>query len=416
LREEFRALFLSAVSLRLRSDRPVGLLLSSGVDSSCIATAVASLAGRGGRHWAGDMPRFFTMALPGEAIDESPGALRTCRSLGIPCEVIPVDRADFDRLIPATLWHNDEPLPYLNRCVHWAMMEEIARQGVIVVLNGQGGDETTGGYVGRLLGSTLAMALLREGPGGFVAEWRAHRDYRGYSRRWMLSQMPKPYASQRLVRAFQALARERALGLATLGFVSAGLFHDVHPRRVRGDYVNDQLLKWLVRDTVPDLCHYEDRNSAAHGLEERFPFLDYRIAEFMFRLPWFMKIHRGVSKVLVRESMRGLVPSFVLDSRKKIGLEVPEDKWIAGPLSGMVRDLAASRSFRDRGWWRAESVRRLIERHLRGDVRAGNLIWRIVGTEMWCQMFLDRTLGSWRAETGQGRRVESRLKTALPRG
>jgi asparagine synthase (glutamine-hydrolysing) len=407
LQEEFRELLFSAVSLRLRSDRPVGLLLSSGVDSSCIAAAVATLAGRGGSHWAGDLPRFFTMSLPGEAIDESPGALRTCRSLGVPGQAIPVDRADFDRLIPETLWHNDEPLPYLNRCVHWGMMEEVARQGVIVVLNGQGGDETTGGYVGRLLGSTLAMALLREGVGGFLAEWRAHRSYRGYSHRWMLSQLPKPYLSHRWVRAFQALSKERALELATLSFVSAGLLHDAHARRVRGDDVNDQLLKWLVRDTVPDLCHYEDRNSAAHGLEERFPFLDYRIAEFMFRLPWFTKIHRGISKVLVRESMRGVVPDFVLDSRKKIGLEVPEDKWIAGPLSPLVQDLAASRSFRERGWWRADSVRRLIRRHIAGEVRAGNLIWRIVGTEMWCRMFLDRVIGSW--ERVASSRVVSRL-------
>jgi asparagine synthase (glutamine-hydrolysing) len=405
LREEFRELFLSAVSLRLRSDRPVGLLLSSGLDSSCIASAVATLAGQGGRHWAGDLPRFFTMSLPGEAVDESPGALRTCKSLGMACEAIPADRLDFDRLLPATLWHNDEPLPYLNRCAHWGMMEEVARRGVIVVLNGQGGDETTGGYVGRLLGSTLAMALLREGVSGFLEEWRTHREYRGYSHRWMLSQVPKPYLSQRWLRAFQALARERAMRLATFSFLSRGLLHDDHPRRVRGDYVNDQLLKWLVRDTVPDLCHYEDRNSAAHGLEERFPFLDYRVAEFMFRLPWFTKIHRGISKVLVRESMRGLVPDFVLDSRKKIGMEVPEDRWIAGPLAPLVQDLAASQSFRERGWWRADSVRRLIGRHVAGETRAGNLIWRIVGTEMWCRMFLDRVVRpSERARlvTGQG--------------
>lgn len=409
LQEEFRELLFSAVSMRLRSDRPVGLLLSSGVDSSCIAAAVANLAGRGGRHWAGDLPRFFTMSLPGEAIDESPGALRTCDSLGMPGQAILVARADFDRLVPETLWHNDEPLPYLNRCVHWGMMEEVARQGVIVVLNGQGGDETTGGYVGRLLGCTLAMALLREGVGGFRAEWRAHRDYRGYSHRWMLSQVPKPYLSHRWVRAFQALTKERALQLATLSFVSAGLFSDAHPRRVRADYVNDQLLKWLLRDTVPDLCHYEDRNAAAHGLEERFPFLDYRIAEFMFRLPWFTKIHRGMSKVLVRESMRGVVPDFVLDSRKKIGLEVPEDKWIAGPLAPMVQDLAASRSFQERGWWRADSVRSLIRRHIAGEARAGNLIWRIVGTEMWCRMFLDRDIGSWQRAADASRRVASRL-------
>ena len=411
LKEEFRELLVSAVSLRLRSDRPVGLLLSSGLDSSSIAAAVAALAGRGGSHWAGDLPRFFTMSVPGETIDEAPVALRTCEKLGISCEAFPVDRMDFDRLLPATLWHNEEPLPSVSRLAHWAMMEEIARRGVIVVLNGQGGDEVTGGYVGRLLGHTLGMALWREGPAGFLAEWRAHREDWGYSWRWMLSQVPKPYLNHRWLRAFLALSREHALELGTLPFLSAGLLHDAHPRQVRGDFVNDQLLKWLVRDTVPDLCHYEDRNSAAHGLEERFPFLDYRIAEFMFRLPWFTKVYRGVSKALLRESMRGLVPDFILDSRKKIGLDVPEDKWVSGPLAPMIQDLAASRSFRERGWWRPERVRRLIQRHRRGEVRAGNLIWRITGTELWCRMFLDHPVGG---REGFTRPVESRLSPVLP--
>jgi asparagine synthetase B (glutamine-hydrolysing) len=228
----------------------------------------------------------------------------------------------------------------------------------------------------------------------------------------MVSQVPKPYLSQRWLRTFQALTRERALRLATLSFVSDGALGDAHPRRVRGDYVNDQLLKWLLRDTVPDLCHYEDRNSAAHGLEERFPFLDYRIAEFMFRLPWDAKIHRGVSKVLVRESMRGLVPDFVIDSRKKIGLEVPEDKWIAGPLAPLVQDLVASRSFQTRGLWRPRAVRALVNDHLAGRKRAGNLIWRIVGTELWFRMFLDPDSASSRPG-GAGtaaRRVESLLR------
>src|SRR5207249_7628392 len=188
-----------------------------------------------------------------------------CRHLGIPCQVVRCDQPDLKRLIPATLWHNDEPLPYLNRCVHWQMMEAVADRGIIVVLNGQGGDETTGGYPGRLLGATLAMALRTEGLQGFLAEWRSQRALRGYSRRWMASQLIKPYVSHRNIRAFQALLTEQALRLATLSFLARGIFRDVSPRQVQGDFVNDQLLRWLTRDTVPDLCHYEDRNAAAHG-------------------------------------------------------------------------------------------------------------------------------------------------------
>src|SRR5262249_46900766 len=127
--------------------------------------------------------------------------------------------------------------------------------------------------------------------------------------------------------------------------------------------VNDQLLRWLTRDCVPDLCHYEDRNAAAHGLEERFPFLDYRVSEFMFRLPWTFKTRNGVSKAFLRKTMRGKVPDFILDSNRKIGLGIPEGKWVRGPLREMVHQVVTSRSFRERGLWRSSAVQSLVSRH-----------------------------------------------------
>src|SRR5262249_50307386 len=98
------------------------------------------------------MPQLYTLALPGEGTDESGVAVQTALRLGMPCRLIDTVRPDLERLVPATLWHNDEPLPILNRCAHWQMMEQIASEKVIVILNGQGGDECTGGYFERLVG------------------------------------------------------------------------------------------------------------------------------------------------------------------------------------------------------------------------------------------------------------------------
>lgn len=386
---EFLHLLQSAVEIRLRSDRPMGLLLSGGLDSSSIAAALADLRDGKNAGMSGGLPRVFTMALPGEDMDESRVAQETARKLGLPCHLIEATRPDFDRLVPAALWHNDEPLPLLNRCVHWRMMEEIGRQGVIVILNGQGGDETTGGYFDRLVGSTLSMALRQAGA-SFKVEWQQARALCGFRPAWLLGQLLKTHMSQRWVRSLRALTRERAVRLATFRFLEAGILRDAGARLVKGDRVNDQLMRWLTRDTVPDLCHYEDRNAAAHGLEQRFPYLDYRLVEFMFRLPWTCKTWHGASKALVREAQRGRLPESVVGSHRKIGLGVPEDKWIRGPLAPLVQDLAASRAFRERGIWRAGPVRDLIRRHVSGTIDAGNLIWRIVGTELWFRMFLDR--------------------------
>jgi len=389
LEEQLRELIFSAVQLRLRSDRPMGLLLSGGMDSSSIAVALAALKNTRPPNDPLPMPRLFTMSLPGESMDEAEVAVRTAKELGLQVDRIRCNEPDFERLVPLTLWHNDEPLPLLNRCIHYQMMEAIASENVIVILNGQGGDETTGGYFDRLIGATLIMALKESGPRGFNGEWKGARALCGFQPAWMLSQMLKHILGQRWVRTWRGLTRERALALATRGFLGHGVLRDDGAKLVKGDCVNDQLMRWLTRDCVPDLCHYEDRNAAAHGLEERFPFLDFRVSEFMFRLPWSFKTRNGISKFLLRKSMRGRIPEFILDSYRKIGLGVPEDKWVRGPLRDIVQRVVSSQSFRERGLWRASNVQSLVERQRTGKVEAGGLIWRIVSTELWFQMFID---------------------------
>lgn len=405
LEEQLRELLVSAVQLRLRSDRPMGLLLSGGMDSSSLAATLAALKNSRSLHDPLPMPRLFTMSLPGESMDEAESAVRTARHLGLQVDRIRCDEPDFERLVPLTLWHNDEPLPLLNRCIHYQMMEAIAAENVIVILNGQGGDETMGGYFDRLIGASLIMALRESGPRGFLREWKGARDLCGFRPAWMLSQMLKYLLGQRWVRTWRGLTRERALVLATRGFVERGILRDAGARLVKGDRVNDQLMRWLTRDCVPDLCHYEDRNAAAHGLEERFPFLDFRVSEFMFRLPWSFKTRNGKSKFLLRKAMQGRVPDFILGSYRKIGLGVPEDKWVRGPLREIVHRVVSSKSFRERGLWRASRVQSMVARQQSGQIELGGLIWRIVSTELWFQMFIDSDGGPPTAH----RRVQSKL-------
>jgi asparagine synthase (glutamine-hydrolysing) len=408
LEDQLRDLLFSAVQLRLRSDRPMGLLLSGGMDSSSIAATLAALKRTRSPQDPLPMPRLFTMSLPGETMDEAEIAVRTAKQLDLKVDRIRCDEPDFERLVPLTLWHNDEPLPLLNRCIHYQMMEAIASENVIVILNGQGGDETTGGYFDRLIGASLIMAFREFGPQGFIQEWKGARDLCAFQPKWMLSQMLKYLLGQRWVRTWRGLTRERALVLATRGFLEHGILRDNGARLVKGDCVNDQLMRWLTRDCVPDLCHYEDRNAAAHGLEERFPFLDFRVSEFMFRLPWSFKTRNGMSKFLLRKAMQGRVPEFILSSYRKIGLGVPEDKWVRGPLREIVHRVVSSQSFRERGLWRAPSVRALVERQQSGKVDSGGLIWRIVSTELWFQMFID---SAGRPPTAH-RRVRSKLLDA----
>ena len=390
--DEFKDVLASSVRLRLRSDRPVGLLLSGGMDSSSIAAMIAQAeSSSNGSHIPRNFSGFYTMALEGDSLDESGFAERVSQRFDIPLQKIEVGKLPLEDLIPATLWHNDEPIESLNRCVHWYLMKRLSSENVIVVLNGQGGDETMGGYYDRLVGSTLLLRFLQDGFNGFYSEWKATRNLCGFSAQWLLAQMAKNLFGHRLTRSYRSLTRERALALASADFLMKGIgrYQDESSISVRTDRINDQLLRWLLRDNVPALCHYEDRNSAAHGLEERFPFLDYRLAEFMFRLPGTFKTRSGVSKVVLRDAMRGLLPDAIVNRHNKLGLAVPEDQWVRRELAVLVQDTASSQSFKERGIWRVSRIRKLISRHIAGEVNFGNLIWRIICAELWFQMFID---------------------------
>ncbi len=217
-----------------------------------------------------------------------------------------------------------------------------------------------GGYYDFLIGSTLLDSWHHNGCGGVRRDWQDTKILCGLSSGWMLGQVAKNLMGHRFARSYRSITQEKALTLASRSFLSAGFFGKsaLAAVSVKGDRVNDQLLRWLLRDTVPALCHYEDRNSAAHGLEERFPFLDYRIAEFMFQLPGLLKTRRGRSKFLLREAMKGILPEDVVERHSKLGLSVPEDKWVRGPLSTFIRDIAASQSFKQRGLWQVSSFTR----------------------------------------------------------
>ncbi len=136
--EELRELLASSVKLRLRSDRSVGLLLSGGMDSSSIAGMIARNTASNGIS-QDNFSGFYSMALQGDTFDESCYAESVSKHLDIELRKMEVGDLPLTDLIPSSIWHNDEPLDSLNRCVHWHMMKTLASQGVIVILNGQGG-------------------------------------------------------------------------------------------------------------------------------------------------------------------------------------------------------------------------------------------------------------------------------------
>jgi asparagine synthase (glutamine-hydrolysing) len=298
--ERFRELFVDAVTLRLRSDVPVGSCLSGGLDSSAIVGVASRLARSRG---AGPLLT-FTSCWDDPAIDESAYADTVVQANGCAGHrVFPTweqFRADLDQL----LWHQEEPFSSPSMFAQWAVMRLARQHGVPVLLDGQGSDEMLGGYEGN-----VALQL---------------RD----------AVLASPV--QGLQRALAMRASGYRVGIPdTASALLPAVVEGLYRRRIRraGGQSNgtmrvprswgEKLHAEYTRGHLQTLLRYEDRSSMAFSIESRCPFMDYRVAEFVFSLPRAMLSHGALLKALLRTGLAEDLPPAVAKRTRKYGFWAP---------------------------------------------------------------------------------------------
>ncbi len=358
-----RDLIRESVALRLRSDVPVGTSLSGGVDSSFIAAVVSELAPDHDRH-------AFTATFPGFERDEWSYAAAVAKVAGVTLHH--AVRPELEQLLddlPALVAAQEEPFGSTSIYAQWRVMRAAREAGVIVMLDGQGADELFGGYLGiegwalRSLGPRTALAAVR-------------RDHR------LLEPLGIAYSAGRAPHAiarWHRLKRASPYVEAELARVSADSVDRVPDWIADGSPLRRELLTQAFQSSLPQLCRYADRDSMAFAVEVRLPFLDPRIADFALSLPAGLIWRGGVTKSVLRDAARGLVPDIVLDRTDKVGFETPEGRWFGtdagrARLAEIVLDGAAG----------GRCVRSEIERDLAaGAWRDTAAIWRAANVELW---------------------------------
>ncbi|NVO66022.1 asparagine synthase (glutamine-hydrolyzing) [Methanofollis tationis] len=360
--DRLRALLLDAVRLRLRSDVPVGTCLSGGIDSSTITALINDLIRQEAPSSVGGRQKTFSACYPDGRFDESRYIDEVVRATGVDAHRTSPDpealKQDLERLVHL----QDEPFGSLSIYAQYRVMA-LAGAHVKVVLDGQGADEQLGGYIGYIvpyLRSLKAhpLALLCEGVCG------------SYRHRGFFFDAKKQIAAR---------SERRSLLRGAIPSIDrySGTLPEVLTREIRST-------------NLPSLLHYEDRNSMAFGVESRVPFLDYRIAEYLASLPLDQKIRHGVTKHVLRQAIRGLVPENIRCRMDKMGFVTPEEVWMREELRPLMEDILASDRFRARPYWDADLVRRSYLAYVEGQVTYSPEIWRIVCTEIWLRTFFDR--------------------------
>jgi asparagine synthase (glutamine-hydrolysing) len=137
----------------------------------------------------------------------------------------------------------------------------------------------------------------------------------------------------------------------------------------------------------------EDRNSMAHGVEVRLPFMDYRLVSLAFRVPADRKLHGVWNKALLRGSLRGRIPESVRTRVEKMGFPTSLHTWVTGVLAEPLRDILASRAARERGIYNVEHMLRPLQNQQRIEPWDALRLFAAAQFELWHEMHRDPTLG-----------------------
>jgi asparagine synthase (glutamine-hydrolysing) len=386
--EAVRELFFDTVRLHLRSDVAVGTCLSGGIDSSAIAVVVGALL-RTERETAlavGPRQRTFTAYFEDPGFDERPFARDVVDCTAAEPAWITFDDGDLVADLPAIVEAHDEPFGSTSMAAQWYVMRAAKRAGLTVMLDGQGGDETLGGYR-AFIGFHLADLLAGARVCALARELRAFRSEIGAGN--LAVALARPFAPESVTRAVRARVRGAAK-LVHPSLRSLPMEADENgssfTERLRQ---HQQLL--LTRRGLPELLRYEDRNSMAHSLEARVPFLDHRLVDLLFSLPGDELIRSGETKSILRRALADLLPESVRARRDKLGFVTPTGRFLRGALGRLAEEVFASKRFADRGFVDGAAARERLARHRAGELDAGFELWRALNLELWARAFLDST-------------------------
>jgi asparagine synthase (glutamine-hydrolysing) len=388
--ERLRELFEQAVKIRLISDVPLGAFLSGGIDSSAIVAVMSRLM---------DEP-VKTFAI-GFSDDPSFNELKYARSVA---NRFRTDHHEFlvtptaIELLPRLVWHYDQPFAD-SSAIPTYLVSKLTREHVTVALTGEGGDELFAGY-NRFAAARIAD-LYRHMPQflqtcmvDFLSVFPESTKYAGFVQR---GRRFVDYASRPL--------SERYLGWVAIfhnGSIQDLLVDkpDVDPVShfktyfddVHGLEQLDQLLAVNAKTGLPgDLLVKTDRMTMAHSLEARCPFLDQELFDFAAHLPGAFKLRGLTSKYILKKMLAGILPPEII-YRKKHGFGVPVGHWFRNSLKDYVRDLLLCPRALARGYFREESVRRLVEEHQSGKRDHGHRLWALLTFEIWHRVFIDQEM------------------------
>lgn len=386
---EVRERLAEAVSCHLVSDVPVGLFLSGGIDSSGLAALMAPMTK--------EPIRSFSVGFEDPQFSELNYARLAAEAVGAEHREVIVSPADFFRMLPSLVWHEDEPIAFPSSVSLYFVSDLARRNNVKVVLTGEGADELFLGYnryrvtawnerFGRAYWATVPGSVrggVRRVVGALPGSLRR------YSERSFLALAPGP---RELFFENFAVFPER---LRQPLLRDPDLFEQRDPFAIELQCYEENTAGTLERMAHADIQTYlvellmkQDQMSMAASVESRVPFLDHPFVEYAAAMPGRYKLRGWQTKAVLRAALRDLIPREIL-TRPKMGFPTPVGRWLRGPFRSLVQEFVLGSRALDRGLFNPDFVRQLAVEHDAGTQNHGDRLWLLLNLEIWQRIFIE---------------------------
>lgn len=382
--EQFRQHFYSAVERHARADVEVGSALSGGLDSSAIVTCLNNFLKKHGKE---SQQKTFSSCSSDKRYDEKEWMDEVVKHTGVEAFFVYPEGRDIFTLTDTIIWHMDEPYQSQSVFLGYQVFQKSREKNVIVLLNGQGADEYLSGYTDfrslRLLNTFLkgeihsfvqemkslganTPSMIRFLVSGLITRWNLKKIPLFNSKRLLKSQLAKIVDNKWL------LSKGKHL-YGTVGYRKKSV------KEISAHQINIEPLQKYLR--------WEDRNSMAHSVEARVPFLDVGLVEFARSLPLDFLDGPGETKKILVSSLRNLLPDKIASRKDKKGFITPEERWFTSDYRDEFIQLFKENISFAKGILKENETLEYLNKVQNGLIPFDYTYWRLILFCIWMRRF-----------------------------